>query len=594
MAAPTPAQVLAALTIQNTYNILNPTAPYNTSQFKDITDWAGINISTGAGDTAKLILQVVDPSGQTPYQNTGFQTQSFTSPDTTLTALTAAAFNLFSYVGTNTPISGVYTFNILAQVTPNGLSAFVVAKTFSIELNASFVSAGPNLFPASVCLKLVESFNCEQASYTSTDVTSYGGPQGYSLSRLVRTHTVTPPIAARQPGAPPLGQSAVTANAAVIVLSAPNNQLWTGTYSVSLVVVATFVNGNYFTVVNADTTAEELVTCDNNLCKLQCCIDSLTIKYLAVKGVNTTLATTYYNQLTRGLQWMQMIEQETACGNAPLVSAYTANFYLDTGCDPNCDCGCTDGSAPVVPSSNIIGPAGPAGPQGPAGTTGATGQTGPTGPTGATGPAGLNGSNGLATLYNDLSTSTSGTATGGFNLKTFTLLGGTLGVDGSSVSIVTSVTNVDADGVDVTLSANGIVVGFISTDVAHLGQKSVLVECVINRHSATSAVFTNKIYAVDANGAQLLLQAQLPSTIALTFANDIPLTLTTGAFNPNATGASSSQFRVDLCQFGPGAIIPPIYNFPTTYANPAAALAAGAPHGCFFLTTGTDGITYLP
>lgn len=579
MAAPTPAQVFAALTIKNTYSILNATAPFNTSQLQDITNWAALNIISGNGDTASLILQVIDPSSQVPYQNAGFQAQNFSSPDTTLAAATAAAFNLFTYSGTNTPISGVYMFNVLVQVTPNGLSPFIVSKTFLVELNASFVPAMPGLFPASVCLKLEESFNCSQASYTSTDITSYGGPQGYSLSSLVRTHTVNPPIAAQQPGMAPLGQTPVTANAAVVVLSAPANQLWTGTYSASLTVIATFVNGNYFTVVHADTTAEEPVTCDNGLCKLQCCLNTIIAKYMAVKGVNTTLANTYYAQFTKGVQWQAMIAQEIECNNPVLVSLYTAQFYLDTLCDPNCDCGCNDSSAPVAPSSNIIGPTGPTGPQGPAGATGSTG------PQGATGAQGPQGNSGAAILYNDLTSTNNGSTFTSIAIKNYTLPASTLNSDGSKITIRAAVQRATTVDVNLQIQLGGI--SLLSILLPGIGSVAEYVcEFSITRTGATAGVADFKVYGVGSGTTQGGIGVIVGEAIAPTWANTnlIAVNVTTATANNGVC----NMLEVIYYQFG---IAAPGITIGGEFLNDALAAIGGIAIGGYYINSGTGALT---
>ena len=114
----TPAQVYAALTIENTYHILYPTAPKNYSQFNDITNWAGLGYTTGAGDVVKGIFKCIDPAGQVIYENAGYASDDFSSQDWDLTDLTAPQFNLLTYTGTDTPIYGDYLFLWKVKIYP--------------------------------------------------------------------------------------------------------------------------------------------------------------------------------------------------------------------------------------------------------------------------------------------------------------------------------------------------------------------------------------------------------------------------------------------------------------------------------------------
>ncbi len=336
-------QVYSALSISNTFNILNASAPINYQQFTDITDWTGLGITTGGGDTIKLLSQILDPVEGGVYENAGFASDVFTSPDCTLADNTAPQSTLNVYSGTTTPIWGSYAFNIKVQVAQSGEDTFIVEKTFYVELNQ-------NLVPQ---LSLEETPNCGNATYKSVDTTSYGAPAGYSLQTIVRTHTVTPPtVSKRADGTTP--QTAVTANAQTIELGSPNNPLWTGAYQGSLSAVLTYINSGNYTIVHVPIVyVPIIVDCDNNFCKLMCCLNSIIDKYNSLKGVNPTFALDYYTKWQKGTMWFFAILNQ--CNNPGIVEQYTKNFYLDTGCDPNCDCDCTDEPAPVIPTDIING-----------------------------------------------------------------------------------------------------------------------------------------------------------------------------------------------------------------------------------------------
>lgn len=416
---PTALQVYNALTIENTFDILNTSAPINFTNWSDLTNWASIGISDGAGDAVDIIAQVVDPVGQTPYQNAGWATDSYAAPDITLLDADADQFTLFTYTGTDTPIYGVYVFNLKIQVTMSGDSPFYVEKAISIELSESLIPT----------LVITQTPDCAGATFTSEDATSYGAPSPWTLDSLTRSQTVYPPQAAIA-----AGQSAVTSSAQSVFLSAPNNPLWTGTYSTTLTSDITYKVGNYYTIIHKSLNGQEYaVACDNNLCELFCCLKTLIAGYESnLAAGNTVLANDFMKRWTFGDFYLTAIKQAILCSNSALAQSYTTQFYLKTQCDSDCGCGCTDEPSPVVPTSSLQGPQGAPGPQGVAGPTGATGSSGGKGDTGATGATG---SNGASVLFN----SVTDTVTTGINsfevLESYTLPADTLRADGDEIKI---------------------------------------------------------------------------------------------------------------------------------------------------------------
>jgi hypothetical protein len=362
---PTSAQVSSALRIANTFNILNDSAPINFSNWTDTTDWAALGVSSGAGDTVALIFQTIDPSGQYPYQNAGYQSDVFTSPDATLTDSLSPTYTLFVYAGQSNPIWGTYQIMVKAKVVlaSDPSNPIYGYKLFQVELVQGLTPT----------LKLTETNSCTALTYTSTDATSYG-LSNYTLTTIDRVHTVYPPALS--------GQTEVTANAAIVVLGSPDNPLWNATYEASLSVTLTYTkNGNTF-ITHAATTAEHAVSCTNDLCALKCCLETLEKGWNKYKGVNTVLAQDYLSKFLLCSSLYTLVQADLLCGGDP-ASNITA-FYAAAApyCDADCNCGCSDEPGPAQASNILQGPTGPTGPQGPIGATGATGPAGPTGDSG--------------------------------------------------------------------------------------------------------------------------------------------------------------------------------------------------------------------
>ena len=332
-------QVYSALRIHNVFNVLNTSSPINFSLFDDITDWGGMNISTANGDTVKLLAQVVAPTGITCYENTGYVAGDYASPDTTLLDLISPTWNLPVYTGGTIYVNGLYVMNVKVEVTLNGQSPFIVEKTFTFDLPKNVT---PNF-------ELTETWNCSIATYTSTDTTVYctsGCASGYSVTNVVKTHTVYPPAVS--------GQSNVTASSTTIVLGAPDNQLWTGTYEAKLSAVVTLTQGDSTVITHGSVTKEAKVICDDLLCGLYCQMQKLYASFMGYLGKNTTEANKYKGYLEKGLICYQLATQARLCSKESMVEQYVADFYKLTGTDPNCNC-CTDESSPVIPTTIVNG-----------------------------------------------------------------------------------------------------------------------------------------------------------------------------------------------------------------------------------------------
>lgn len=342
----TPIQIIAALTIENTYHILYPIAPKNYSQFEDITDWAGLGYTTGAGDVVKGIFKVIDPVGQVIYENSGYASDVFSSQDWDLTDLVAPQFNLLTYTGTDTPVYGDYIFLWKVQVTPNGLGAFVVEKEFIVGLSNQL----------SPTLSLEDAYDCDYATFTSTDTTTYGAPAGYTIQSITKTHVTRPPLVSKKSDGV-TAQPTVTSSSTTNLLAAPNNPLWTGAYSSSIAAIITYKSGNNYTIVNCPAVEKDTtVVCDTSLCKLFCYLKKLYTKYFDFLAVgNTVEANMALSKWQKGSDIFVMIWKATTCSTGD-VESLTKKFYDVTGFTAGCDCGCDDDMpAPVIPTNVING-----------------------------------------------------------------------------------------------------------------------------------------------------------------------------------------------------------------------------------------------
>lgn len=501
----TPAQVYAALTIENTFSILYPTAPINSTQFTDATAYSTLGYTTGGGDAVSGIYKLVDPVGQVVYENTGYATDVFSSSDWSLSSLTTSAKTLLTYSGTDTPIYGMYKFYVKIFVEPSGGGDFVVEKLFNIELNSALAPT----------LSLEETYDCNRATYTSTDTTVYGAPAGYTIQSIVRTHITRPPLVSKKSDGV-TAQPTVTSSSVTNFLSSTNNPLWTGAYSSSIASVVTYVNSGNTTIVNcAAIEKDATVSCDNALCTLYCYLKKLYNNYYAyLNAGNTTMATMELAKWQKGTDIFVLIQKAVECSTGD-VEGLTKKFYDATGITQGCDCGCSgDEPAPVIQTVSVNG------------TNGTDGTDGAPGAAGAQGAAGQDGA---AVLSNQISQSAT-TTTGSIEpLKTFSLPVNTLNTNGDMIHIHAVFKSAVANAGQIpSVSFNGSTVAgwFFS---GNLGR--CVMDVSISRLSNTSISFENNIKPITGTTGVTNQQINLPLTIG-------GLNLTTTAYTIAARGYS--------------------------------------------------------
>lgn len=605
-------QILSVLYIAQNFSLLNTSAPFNYENLQDKTNWASIGINTGNA-TIAVITQIVDPTNTIIYQNSGWQTNVFTSPDTTLLSLTSTNKALSVFTGTNIPITGQYAVNVQVLYTPTVGSPVTVSDTFLCNLSASFVPGVPQTFgiqpiggdtqllPPVMPLQLQETPNCAQATYTSTDVTTYCAPAGWSIGTITKTHITTPPLGSKQAdGTTP--QTAVTSSATQNFLTSPLNPLWTGAYqsSLSVVMVFTDANGNTCTI-QGIIHDDILVVCDNDYCKLECAMDELMqalTEAILVGNQNAILK--LERKVSLGTILFQRIIQSNLCGNTVKAQAYLTQFntYVAGGC--GCSHCNNSGPAPVIPTTNTTGPTGPAGPQGPAGATGAQGTAGAQGQTGPTGAPGINGSNGTAILYNNYDIVDNGNVVATqVVLKTWPLPANTVATNGSEIVVTTQFSqtgNIGGAALIISFGGINIIDGSTNAPDRIFNNQSIVdinYEIRINRVSANSAYYIVKRTATGGTN-NTFDGISWGESKPVVFAPDFTAinTISCSVISSDLNFISCLQLKIDFGQFGTGAVLPTIYG---VYSDPVSAANATppVPVGGYYITTGTGALTIL-
>ena len=624
----TPAHISAALAITGEFNLITGAAVIT-----DNTPWATLNIVSP--NTVAFLLYIQDPFGRNFYKNAGYDTANFSAPDFTEFATDSYSFTLPTDV-TGAYITGVYTINIKVQVNQSGI---LTNAAGSVTQNVSPCCAG-------ICASISPVVTYSPVAVGVTDNTNYYA-NGGAIS-VANTLTLYPP--------PQSGEAsqtgAYTGTPATLYFAPPSGQNpYTGVWQYGLSSILTYLDQltNAVTICKI-TNQGSFSVVQSPICTVLCYLK----KYEAQVIINTTQNQTEAGRmtyiLTQAQGYLAMMQGGMQCGwSITSLNSIAAFIYELIGADPECDCGCGGTASQQImngmggggtPGTNGLsfrqGTGAPSGSLGVVGDSyldnatgnvylktgastwaftinikGAPGSQGIPGTNGTSGQNGTSGTTLLCNLFPQIST-----VGGGSNetLLTVPIPANTLAIAGDMLKVrgvftcpsSQTIFGLGYDGCFLALNGVPIVpiVPFSQSDF-----QRVTFETDITLATSTTAnnEFVAKSYSVNPltfNGQQCynplslspFTGGEMECISALSGLNFAAImNLTAIATAPNATfPVILSELRVEVYHAGTPLAVPTIFNFPTTYANPAAAIAAGCPQPGFFLTTGTEAITYLP
>lgn len=296
----------------------------------DTTDYASESIAL---TDVEGLFKITAPDGTIAYENAGFASDDFTSPDVDVDVST-----LFDTV--NLPLDSEnevqlgnylieYKIEVIGVEQPG-----IYLKSFSVEnchvdpiVDVDFIT------------------DCFNSKLTSTDNTDYSTELVPSPTSIVRTHTAYPP--------PTSGLSDTVTPNKILVASPISTKTWT--LEVSSVVRWDYPDG--LCIINTlvgDIEAE--VTCDVSICDIFCCIDKLYNRYISKLGINSVLANEIKAQLDTVSLLLVLFENALKCGHNDKAQIYYDTILKVSGCEPGCSCTDVD-TVQVIPVCVIAGTA---------------------------------------------------------------------------------------------------------------------------------------------------------------------------------------------------------------------------------------------
>lgn len=332
--AVTPTQIEGVLSIKKAFNVitgqltLTDQSPYTTA-LTLVTPW-----------TIKGLFKIIDPTGATAYVNSGYNSDTYSSPDISITNASSGPYTLQFALPTVTGggvMLGTYQVYYKLQVVEN------VGGTNTTTTYAALGNGAPDSAQLTQCYPSVatsEQFtDCNTAVVKNTDTTSYG-----QYSTLSRVHKLIPPSLSGQP-------TQTTSATSITYSSVP----YTGTWAWSIASTVTYYTGNnvYITALVSGE-SEFVIICDTNWCKLLCLVRKYYNDYFSDFGKVATKQDARNWLLV--MSNFEMAYHSQLCGKSDSeIQVFIDAIYAITGLSKDCDCGCSDKPTPIVPTNIING-----------------------------------------------------------------------------------------------------------------------------------------------------------------------------------------------------------------------------------------------
>lgn len=292
----------------------------------DNSAWGSIGVATP--DTVKILLRILDPTGDVFYENAGWNTGVYTSPDLQLTD-TTYTFTLPTDIAGDY-ITGQYTVYTKCQVV-EGSDTTVVTKTFYQNVvpqcNDITLSVEGQVVAGTTEVKLTDNTNYK--TYTS-------------LSRVMILY---PP--------PPSGQASQTGtNVDTIVYS---GTVYTGVWTWKITSDVTFTDIDGVSTTCRLTGQGTFNVQQSQLCKVLCLLEKYRTQVLSALAQKN--GTVLLNNYLLAMTEYQFATNGYVCGKSQtVIDAHIQKIYDITGIDPDCDCGCDGGvSAPLLSVTTVDG-----------------------------------------------------------------------------------------------------------------------------------------------------------------------------------------------------------------------------------------------
>lgn len=288
-----------------------------TFKFVDQTDYAGQGIALA---DVTGVFKIVDPLGNTIYNNTNHAAPDITPAASLINSITIA----LPLDGDSLVIQGEYEITYTVEDT-------TVAPAYTSQENK------PVLAYVSPTISLLLTADCVKPLLKSTDSTGY--TVGAVTPTTTRVHTIQYP--------PSTGQADLTGTGATLetsVLYTVANASLQYTSTLTSTLSYDFTTFLVTDSITGSTYSE--VSCDGQLCDIYCCVRAEWNRYTSNLNINKVRADEALANWSQMVGLMENIRTALECGKGTDVSEYVTRIQNIGECEPGCDC--DDGTPQLV------------------------------------------------------------------------------------------------------------------------------------------------------------------------------------------------------------------------------------------------------
>lgn len=303
------------LSIQTTFNLTSSPKKFNLTDNTDYASSPTVPLSDVEG-----LFKIQDPLGNIVYENLGYSTNDFTTPD--IDAVVSLDFNSVDLPLTSDGdvIKGAYIILYKIKIASYSPPNDVIEKSFTYDYQYE-----------EPCVNIDLSYNCKTSTLTMVDNTPYG--DYFSETANPNKWEVTAPAGSGLTPANGTGKSYSVTPIATKQWQVNMTTLAVYTYPDGLIVSDTIKGYDSVEVV-----------CDDGECEIYECLKALEKEYANALCNNPTVAEKKRDTLLNAQMYFNLYRSALNCGKTQDALEYRQKVLSDCS---SCDAFCDD-SMPVV------------------------------------------------------------------------------------------------------------------------------------------------------------------------------------------------------------------------------------------------------
>ncbi len=285
-----------------------------------LTDTTDISSPSIPSAGVREIFTIVDPDGNTIYNNTDYSAPDILRSSGTTNLITIS----LPLNADGTVVAGQYTITQNTQIIDGSNPTYYLTKSYTYTYDY--------IVPE---VSITQIIDCLSPLFTSVDATNYT-VNGTAPASMTRTHTVDYPYGSAGEGSP------VTGSTATITTST----FYSGTQTTVISTIVTYIFGDGLIVTDTVAGSKEILVDCSFVCSINCCLRSLYNNVENNRGRNQVMFEDYSALFNEVMSIVTLCLVSIDCGKANDVAGYLNKIKTIANCQD--DCACSDGTPQLI------------------------------------------------------------------------------------------------------------------------------------------------------------------------------------------------------------------------------------------------------